>query len=110
LQSFRSQVRCQYSQEVEERGMVESLWQKLKALERFNRVTEDPTTASPQQILPIPRLQREIHYEVKYPVSKRWYFPMLLHFSRFCNFFPSKTNDTLISDKDSTLWSRALKI
>lgn len=62
--------------------MVESLEQKLMSLERSIRDAENAfIDQQEQQLFPVSRLERGIQYEVSYPVSKRWYFPMLLHFS-----------------------------
>ncbi|KAE8549597.1 hypothetical protein EYB25_008119 [Talaromyces marneffei] len=88
----RRQVQCQYSQKVEERGMVESLEQKLMSLERSIRDAENAfIDQQEQQLFPVSRLERGIQYEVSYPVSKRWYFPMLLHF-RFHSMVPATKN------------------
>lgn len=75
----RRRVKCHYSQKEEGHRIIESLRKRLTALERF--ISETEYAADSPEILPISRLGREIAYEVPYPVSKRWYFPMLLHFS-----------------------------
>ncbi|KAH8697963.1 hypothetical protein BGW36DRAFT_379750 [Talaromyces proteolyticus] len=85
----RRQAQCQYSQKAEEHGMVESLWQKLNSLECLVRESKD--VSEPRLMLPFSRLGREIQYDITYPVSKRWYFPMLLHF-RFHSMVPSIKN------------------
>lgn len=106
----RRQVQCLYSQKVDERGMVESLEQKLMSLEQSIRATRTAFIDQQQQLLPDPQLDRGIQYQVSYPVSKRWYFPMLLHFSQSSSTtsrFGSVVNN---SKKDSTLWSRPPKI
>lgn len=67
--------------------MVESLEQKLMSLEQSLRATQNflinPQQQEQQQLLLDPRIDRGVQYEMPYPVSKRWYFPMLLHFSRY---------------------------
>lgn len=105
---IRRQVQCQYSQKSEERGMVESLEQKLKSLERSVRLIENAFADQQCQLLP-DQFDRGIQYQVSYPVSKRWYFPMLLNFSQF-SFAKSCFGSVVNSDiKDSTLWSQPPK-
>jgi hypothetical protein len=89
--------------------MVESLEQKLMFLEQSLRATQKPVIKSQQQeqqqLLPNSRIDRGVQYEMPYPVSKRWYFPMLLHF-RFQSMVPSTStlNPESAAYKLRTAW------
>ncbi|KAH8692207.1 hypothetical protein BGW36DRAFT_387188 [Talaromyces proteolyticus] len=94
----RRGVVCLYSQEVEERGMIEYLRQRLKYVE--NAVTDEQavmvtTPTETTQLVPLNMVFN----------MKKWYFPMLLHF-RFHSMVPSirELNQGSAAYKLRTAW------
>lgn len=72
-------TQCNYPQKAEENGILQYLHERLNQL--ANSVNDRDQMISRRQIPSVPS-PRSIDYKPQCPIPSRWYYPMLLHFSK----------------------------